>query len=585
LYAGVGDFNGDGHPDIVLTNNWNGGTAVGSISTLLGTGDGSFVLAGPPLTLADDIPQGVAVADFNRDGKLDVAVNEVGQIEMLLGNGNGTFTSKGTFGISASSNQTAESVVTADFNGDGIPDLAYAPGGDAVPVLLGNGDGTFHQAPGAASTFTGASAVAVGDFNGDGRPDLAIADGQNPGVVRILLDHADGSMTPASPPTLPAGQTPFGIVTGDFNGDGKVDIAVADLNGDQIFVYLGHGDGTFSAAPGSPFSDPVSLPWSLAAADVNGDGHLDLIIGHNGPGIEVALGNGNGTFSLQPDATLANGTWTGGLVVGDFNGDLQPDIVSPNGDTTVSSFLDTAAARMRVAPAALGFSATRLGAATGETATVTNDGTGVLRVSGISITGADAGDFALGTNTCTRSVLFVGGSCQLTVGFAPKVAGARAATLSILSNAPGAPTTVTVAGTGAAAAAPTGPSLHFARRTISVSVRRLAGVALGCPTNDADAPCQGKLSLIERVIRISGHGRHRTRKHVKIKLGAASFSIPAGGSATVPIRISKSSFASLSLARHLTVTGSAVAHAGASLSRTTTITLTLRAPATPHPRR
>ena len=229
---------------------------------------------------------------------------------MLLGNGDGTFQDQAPFGVGAAPSSTVEFVgnlVVGDFNGDGQPDLAatyfdsVAGSGD-VSVLLGNGDGTFRaQAPfvvGADPT-----SLVVGDFNGDGRPDLAVGDagdlyfggGTDPGSIFVFLGQGDGTFQLSG---RIGADSPTSLVTGDFNGDGRPDLAAASIYSDDITVLLGNGDGTFRAQ--EPFG-VGAVPTSLVTGDFDGDGWPDLAVADvnedSGDGdLAVLLGNGNGTF-------------------------------------------------------------------------------------------------------------------------------------------------------------------------------------------------------------------------------------------------------------------------------------------------
>ncbi|MEK6289352.1 MAG: FG-GAP-like repeat-containing protein, partial [Acidobacteriota bacterium] len=218
----------------------------------------------------------VAVGDFNGDGKLDLAVaNELSAIvSILLGTGTGSFGAKTDFGTGG----LPRSVAVRDFNGDGKLDLAVANSGDnTVSILLGTGTGSF----GAKTDFgTGQSpfSVAVGDFNGDGKLDLATANG-NGASVSILLGTGTGSFgakTDFGTDTFPF--FPFSVAVGDFNGDGKLDLAVANLNGDTVSIRLGTGTGSFGTK--TDFATG-SRPASVAVGDLNGDGKLDLAVAND----------------------------------------------------------------------------------------------------------------------------------------------------------------------------------------------------------------------------------------------------------------------------------------------------------------
>lgn len=273
----VADFNGDGILDLAVVN-----FSSNTVTILLGNGDGTFTpTAVSPAT--GDLPIAITAADFNGDGISDLAVaNYYGNtVTILLGKGDGTFTH---VAASPGTGEYPVKIVTADFNGDGIPDLAVLNNsGETYPltVLLGNGDGTF--TPTAVSPKVGnlPYSMVVADFNGDGIPDLATANlnadfGLVPGTVTVLLGNGDGTFTPTavSPST---GLSPFSMATGDFNGDGIPDIVVADYaDGVTATVLLGNGDGTFTPSASPAATSDGDL---VAAADFNGDGVSDFALG------------------------------------------------------------------------------------------------------------------------------------------------------------------------------------------------------------------------------------------------------------------------------------------------------------------
>jgi len=316
----VGDFNGDGIPDLAAVNQYTY-----TLSVLLGNGDGTFTLKSSP-SVGND-PISIAAGDFNGDGIPDLAVANSGDntVTVLLGNGDGTFTTRSTPAVG----NGPDSIAVGDFNGDGIPDLAVANGADnTVTVLLGNGDGTFtlKSSPGVGSV---PSSIVVGDFNGDGIPDLATAncgactEGQPDDTVTVLLGNGDGTFTLKSSPT--AGNAPDSLAVGDFNGDGILDLAVSDLYGldSTVTVLLGNGDGTFTT--GSTLRVGTNAA-SIAVADFNQDGIPDLATVTDTT-ITMLLGNGDGTFTTGPTPSL--GSPASGLAVADFNGDGTPDLAIP----------------------------------------------------------------------------------------------------------------------------------------------------------------------------------------------------------------------------------------------------------------
>jgi hypothetical protein len=321
LRVAVGDFNGDGIPDLV-TANVGSDPDPGSVSVLLGNGDGTFQPARN--FLAGSNPWGVAVGDFNGDGIPDLAVaNSAGfggasGVSVLLGNGDGTFQSPRLFRAGSLST----SVTVADFNGDGLLDLAVTnDGSNFLSVLLGNGDGTFQ--PARNFTIGGeALSAAVGDFNGDGIPDLAVARTHG-SYVSVLLGYGDGSFQPAR--AFFAGSNPQDVAVGDFNGDGIPDLAVANYLSDGVSVLLGNGDGTFQPAR----TVTTGAGASVAVADFNGDGIADLAVANFfSDSVRVLLGNGDGTF-LAP-RNFPAGQSPRYMAVGDFNGDGSPDLAVAN---------------------------------------------------------------------------------------------------------------------------------------------------------------------------------------------------------------------------------------------------------------
>src|SRR5205807_2107522 len=227
------------------------------------------------------------------------------------------------------------SVAVGDFNGDGVPDLAAANSGSpqqpgtTISVLLGNRDGTFR----AALTFAAGSgpySVALGDFNGDGRPDLAVANYgslQQPGTtISVLLGNGDGTFRAATTNTVD--RNPSFVVVGDFNGDGKPDLAAANYGSYKVSVLLRNGDGTFQ--PAQTFASGTN-PYSVAVGDFNGDGKADLAAARRSSDLlSVLLGNGDGTFRAVQ--TLTTGSSPQTVAVGDFNGDGKPDLAVANYD-------------------------------------------------------------------------------------------------------------------------------------------------------------------------------------------------------------------------------------------------------------
>jgi hypothetical protein len=316
----VGDFDGDGTPDLAVAN-----AGSGSVSVLLGKGDGTFRTAVNYAVGAD--PVSVAVGDFDGDGTPDIAVANLNSnnVSMLLGKGDGIFRPAVNYAVGSG----PVSVVAGDFNGDGRLDLAVANERDnTISVLSGDGHGGFGFTNSFSITFE-PGALAVGDFNGDGKPDLAVTNiGSN--SVSVLLDNGPvglfGAVTFA-PSNYAVGPEPVSVAVGDFNGDGILDLAVANEGNNSVSVLLGYGDGSFHSA-GSSYG-VGNAPSSVAVGDFDGDGTPDLVTANAGDNTSSVLpGDGHGSFGAA--TSFAAGTEPVSVAVGDFNGDGFPDLAVAN---------------------------------------------------------------------------------------------------------------------------------------------------------------------------------------------------------------------------------------------------------------
>jgi hypothetical protein len=441
------DFNKDGKLDLVV-----GYTSGGDVSILLGNGDGTFR---PPVTYS--VGQGgsqffqIAVGDLNADGKLDFVVsdNDDNNVAVFIGNGDGTFQPKVTY----VAGPYPSSIAIADLNGDGKPDLVVtnqncpppACGVGTVSILLGNGGGTF-QSQVQYPTGSGPNWVAVGDFNRDGKLDLAVVNGEagGPSNVSILINNGNGTFQ--APVSYPLNGNGASIATADFNGDGNLDLAVAD-NGGLVSILLGNGNGTFQ-----PRTDyPTNPPWgSLAIGDFNEDGHLDIAVGSSrlgfqrGSTVSVFFGNGDGTFQPQIQVSTGSAAYAQGVVAGDFNGDGRLDLAVAILDKTVSIFLQDGT--VALSPSNMNFGVQQVGTTNTKNVTLTNAGTTALTISSTGITGTDTADFAR-THTCGLS-LGVGKSCTISLTFKPSQLGPASASLTITDDALGSPQSVALSGTG-----------------------------------------------------------------------------------------------------------------------------------------
>ena len=312
----VGDVNKDGKLDLVLANECvsSSNCANGLVSVLVGNGDGTFQAAvsygsGGSLALS------VAVGDVNGDGKPDLVVTNFGSytVSVLLGNGDGTFQTAVSYG---SGGVNAWSVAVGDVNGDAKPDLVVTNLTGGVGVLLGNGDGTFQAAVSYGSGGVNAESVAVADVNGDGKPDLVVANAcanSNcaAGAVSVLLGNGDGTFQ-AAVSYLSGGQGAESVAVEDVNRDGKPDLVVTNDYGANsnyahgtVSVLLGNGDGTFQAAVGYGSGGDYTL--SVAVGDVNGDGKPDVAaINFNSNTVGVLLSISSTTTAIASSSNPAS---------------------------------------------------------------------------------------------------------------------------------------------------------------------------------------------------------------------------------------------------------------------------------------
>jgi len=345
----AGDFNRDGKLDLAAANNGDAAGHLGDVSVLLGNGDGTFK---PAVNYgAGHHPISIITADLNLDGKLDLVVANSGDtfgsrgtVSVLLGKGDGTFQEALNFNAGLGS----QSVAAGDFNRDGKPDLVvansyYFEGGNDVSVMLGNGNGTL-QAAVSYAAGTQPTAVAVGDFNRDLKLDIAVTNFYD-NNVSVLLGNGNGTFLPAA--NFGVGSVPYGnptsLAVGDLNGDGKLDLAVANVFFEQVSVLLGNGDGTFQSRMN--FYNSGGAPHSIALGDFNRDAKPDVALADSGfptgfGRVSVLPGKGDGTFQnssldYRPAANPVS------VFVGDFNRDGRPDLATANsGADSVSVLLN-----------------------------------------------------------------------------------------------------------------------------------------------------------------------------------------------------------------------------------------------------
>lgn len=351
----VGDVDGDGIPDLAVANECGSGSCTtGVVEVFLGKGDGAF---GSPVSFGSGGlgPTSVTIADVNGDGKPDLVVtNECadiyctsGAVSVLLGNGDGTFKTAVSYN---SGGLRASSVAIGDLNGDGKLDLAVAndcnsPYGctsGSVGILFGSGNGTFSLSAAYGSGGEDASSIALGDLNGDGKPDLVVATACSPancttGTVSVLLNKGNGAFQPAV--SYNTGQQEAdSVAVADVNGDGRLDLIAGNECGNQncttgtVSVLLGKGNGTFQAAVSYGSGGTGNL--AVKVADLGWDGNPDIVVVNqcdsdsdclNGT-VGVLAGRGDGTF--RPVVSYGSAALeSNSIAVADVNGDGSPDLL------------------------------------------------------------------------------------------------------------------------------------------------------------------------------------------------------------------------------------------------------------------
>jgi len=328
----VADFNGDGKPDVVAAADFSS-----SVYLMINNGSQGFL---PPVSFSTGGWTGaVATGDFNNDQKPDIVTSNFNpaSVSILLGNGAGSFAAPVNIPVGDSS---SSAVTVGYFNGDQNLDLAVANSGGTVAILLGTGTGTF-TGPTSFPAVDRVKSIAVSDFNIDGNNDLAIV-GQFSSQVSVLFGNGSGAFSTAATPNV--GSEPSSIVTRDFNSDGKPDLAIALIV--NMAVLINNGDGTF----GAPIILSVggSGPASIVTADFNNDGDNDLAVGHN-TGITVRFGNGDGTFANPTNLSIGLGPTY--LAAEDLNGDGSADLaVSSYSGSAVSFVINDQSGGFKIAP-------------------------------------------------------------------------------------------------------------------------------------------------------------------------------------------------------------------------------------------
>ncbi len=451
------DYNGDGFVDIAFVND-----AANAVQIMQGSASGGFTL-GPLVGLGGGTqPNYLAVGDFNSDGQQDMVVSCFGgggTVSVLMNTG-------GAFNASSSPPTGARQIAVADFNSDGAMDFAVmCAGAGSVNIYFGKNNGTFSAPTTLISAASGGRGIAAADFDNDGRVDILTFSPSVPINAAVYFRNngiaPNGTATFDNNVNLSAfgtNEAPEVAQIGDFNGDGNMDVVTSALGSSiqTLFtVWLGNGTGGFTA---TNYGVGSINNFELTTGDFNGDGRLDIAVGNAQGNIEIWMNSGSGTFILSG---IANGAKAAFPVAADIDSDGDLDLLATNGSAQFISFYNQTAPILTASPLLLDFGTLTVGQSITQTAAIS--GINLVDAVTIGITRATVSAYSYSVNAgafATQGTVAVAGGSTLTVNvqarFTPVTSGTFSTTITV-TTASATPLVLTLTGFAVLPRIPTPP--------------------------------------------------------------------------------------------------------------------------------